>query len=228
MSRGRRIGRVKLVPPTAQAAEKYLRIWSKRELYHNPELFPPISGPSLFGIDRPIHLEIGCGTGEYLIALAEQQPDDLFLAVEVSRRAIFQAVNQASQRDIQNILFIYTDFKLTYPLLLPETLQAVYLHYPDPNYTTRFAQRRIFDQEFLDRMYTTLTSQGVISLVTDQEPLFKQIAALVESDRRFRRTHAEEYLTHFETPVKTRFQRAWERTDRPLFRLEIAKGRASF
>jgi tRNA (guanine-N7-)-methyltransferase len=223
MSHGRRIGRVKLITPAAEVAEKYLRIWSKRDLYNNPGAFPPISGQGLFGIDQPIHLEIGCGTGEYLIAQAEHQPDDLFLAVEVSRRAIFHAVNQASRRNIQNILFIYTDFKLTYPLLRPETFKAVYLHYPDTNYPSRFAQRRIFDRKLLDRMHRALTSQGIISVVTDQERLFKQISELVDLDERFTKTHNEDYLTQFETPVKTRFQRAWERAERPVFHLVITK-----
>jgi tRNA (guanine-N7-)-methyltransferase len=222
MSHGRRIGRVKLIQPSTEAAGKYLRIWSKRELYHHPEAFPHLSGTELFGVEQPIQLEIGCGTGEFLIALAEQQPDELFLAVEVSRRAVFQAVNQAAQKSLQNILFIYTDFKLTYPLLQPETLRAVYLHYPDPNYPSRFARRRIFDQQFLDQMHKALTPGGFISVVTDQERLYRQITDLVDSDGRFSKTNAEEYLAEFESPVKTRFQRAWERAERPVFRLRIS------
>ncbi len=182
-----------------------------------------MSGTGIFGIDQPIHLEIGCGTGEYLLALAEQNPTELYLGVEVSRRAVFHAVNQANQARLENLRFIYTDFKMTYPQLRPSTLKAVYLHYPDPNYAKRFVKRRIFDHQFLEHIYPALVPGGIISVVTDQKPFFMDMLALAESDERFIKTHSERYLTHFDSPVKSRFQRAWERSQRPVFRFELRK-----
>lgn len=223
MSHGRRIGRIKLVPPSPEVEEKYLLVWNKRQLYHNPAQFPPISGAGIFSVEQPVNLEIGCGTGELLLALAGEQPDELFLGVEVSRRAVYHAVNQAAEADLQNLRFIYTDFKMTYPQLRAEMLQTVYLHYPDPNYATRFNKRRIFDAEFLEHIYPALIPGGIISVVTDQQPFFMDMLALAESDRRFRKTHSERYLTTFISPVKSRFQRAWERDQRPVFRFELQK-----
>lgn len=223
MSHGRRIGRIKLISPTPEVARKYLLFWNKGELYHNPAQFPPITGAGIFGIKQPIHLEIGCGTGEYLLELAEQNPAELYLGVEVSRRAVFHAVNQANQANLENVRFIYTDFKMTYPQLRPGTLRAVYLHYPDPNYASRFTKRRIFDQQFLDHIYPALVPGGIISVVTDQQPFFMDMLALAESDERFSKTHTERYLTHFDSSVKSRFQQAWERSERAVFRFELKK-----
>lgn len=223
MSHGRRIGRIKLIPPTPEVARKYLLFWSKRELYHNPAQFPPMTGQGIFGINQPIHLEIGCGTGEYLLALAEQHPDELYLGVEVSRRAVFHAVNQANKANLENVRFVFTDFKMTYPQLRPDTLKIVYLHYPDPNYASRFTKRRIFDQEFLAHIYPALAPGGIISVVTDQHQFFMDMLALAEADPRFAKTHPQRYLTSFNAPVKSRFQRAWERGKRSLFRFELKK-----
>ena len=76
MSRGRRIARIKLVPPSESAAEKYLLDWDNRTLFHHPEKFPRLTPEYLFRIDSPLTLEIGCGTGEFLINSAVEQPGD--------------------------------------------------------------------------------------------------------------------------------------------------------
>jgi hypothetical protein len=54
-------------------------------------------------------------------------------------------------------------------------------------------------------------------------PFLLDMLDIVESDLRFRKTHKERYLTDFSPPEKTRFQRAWEKIDRPIFRFEITK-----
>lgn len=221
MSHGRRIARLKLIPPSPDTAEKYLRIWPKRQLFFEPGSFPLLTASALFGIDQPLQLEIGCGSGEFLCSLAGQFSDKYFIGVEVSRRAVYAAVEKAKKALLDNILFIYTDFKLTYPLLRPNSIKAVYLHFPDPNYPTKYHKRRIFDPEFLDYIHPVLTSDGFIDVVTDQQPFFLHMLGVAESDDRFRLADIQHPVIDLQ--VKSRFQRAWERAERQVFRFELRK-----
>jgi len=46
---------------------------------------------------------------------------------------------------------------------------------------------------------------------------------LIERDGRWRRAHEEPYLTGFDPPVKSRFQKMWERRGRTIYRFELVR-----
>lgn len=223
MSRGRRISRVKFISPSNLTAEKYLREWKNKELYHHPENFPAISKASLFNQQGVLDLEIGCGTGEFLNAKAQANPDYTYVGMEISRRAIYYAVHHANKQKLNNILYIKTDVKLTYPLFVPNALQNIYINFPDPNYGSRNLKHRIFTSKFLDAVYPALVTTGKIIVVTDQHPFLTDMLEIAENDSRFKKTHEERFLTTFNPIVKTRYQKAWERFKRPVFRFELQK-----
>ncbi len=210
MSRGRQIGRIQLRPLSEQEQAAYFHHWSGKDLNERPGDFPKLSSAQLFGNDAPLEIEIGPGSGEYLLWLAEQDAQTNFLGIEVSGRGALYAASQAAERGVQNLRIIRADFKLLYPLMEAESWQRVYLHFPDPVHKARDERRRIFDKGFLDKMNHVLVAGGEVSVVSDKTDFFLEMLELAEGDPRFRKTHAERYLESFEPPVKSRFHRSWE------------------
>jgi tRNA (guanine-N(7)-)-methyltransferase len=221
MSRGRRIARIKLVPPSPEAAQDYLLEWDNQALYHSPHTFPKLTSKNLFDAAQPMVLEVGCGTGEFLLELAQSRPAERFLGVEISRRTIYHAVNQVEKLSLRNVKFIKADIKLLYPLMAPCTWTAVHLNFPDPNYGAGRRKHRIFSSDFLDACAISLTPMGKISVVTDHFNFLEDMLQIAESDERFEKTHRSRYIEGRWNGVKTRFQSAWERLERPVYRFEL-------
>ena len=222
MSRGRRISRVKYLPPSEEVAAKYLLDWNQKDLYATPENFPKLTTEALFNTEGLLCVDIGSGTGEFIQATAQIQPDEYFLGIEISRRVIYYAVQQANKHHLENLKFIKSDFRLLYPLFAPNSLKTVYLNFPDPNYGgQKNRKNRIFSPKFLDLMAMALSTEGNLQVVTDQYPFLIDMLEIAEADRRFMKTHPERYLTDFTPPAKTRFQIAWEKFNRPVFRFEL-------
>jgi len=210
-------------PPDPRAIERYLRFFSSKELFWNPAMFPPIDSPHLFSDHLPLQLEIGCGTADFLCALALENPGTNFVGVDVSSKPLFKAIRTAEAHALPNIKFIKGDFKRMYPLLTADALQAVYLHFPDPHMRQRFRKRRVVSPGFLDEINRALAPGGRLSITTDHHEFFMEMLALIEQDVRFAKTHAERYLIGFEAPAKSQFQRIWERHGLPTLRVELQK-----
>lgn len=223
MAHGRKVGRFKLKIPSPETEKKYLFRWRSGDLYQHQESFPRLSRPGLFNSTGALNLEIGCGTGEYLIDLAVTNAEEAYLGVDASSRAIFFAVDLAANQSVDNIKFIQADARFLYPLLEPNSLGQVFFHFPDPNYGGKNRKLRIFDQTFLDQMYTALTPEGTLSVVTDEEVRFYEMLNLAEADLRFHKIHNERYLDQFDPQVESRFHRAWKRFEKPIFRFIVKK-----
>lgn len=219
----RKLGRMNVKEPDEATAEKYLSRFTGYELYHDPDSLPRLDSPSLFGNEHPLELEVGCGTGEFLCSLAEGEPGVNFVGVDLHLKSLYRAVEISSDAGLGNVRFIVADFRQMYPLLVPDSLRAVYLHFPDPGMKPRYRRRRIFDERFLDEMSQAIVPGGHLSLVTDDEDYFRWMLCLIEDEPRWRRVHEEPYLTSFEPAVKSRFQMMWEGRGRRVFRFELEK-----
>lgn len=220
----RKLYRRSIAPLTADQRKKYLLTLPRRDLYAHPQSMPPITSRSLFANDRPLEVEIGCGSGEFLCGLADQHPLVNFVGVEIRSRALHEAVAQAAAMALDNIRFVHTDARLLYPLLAPGSLRAVYLHFPDPNDRPKYRNRRVFTERFLDAMHDAMTCDGTLSVMTDHEGAFAEMLDLVERDQRWRKTHHERFLEGYEVESKSRFQRIWEGHGMTTLRFEVTKG----
>lgn len=232
MPRRRVLRYLKTRVPDPELTRKYLLHYTANELYCNPHQFPPICAGAIFAEGKPgeaeatsetgdleagkrancpLELEIGCGTGEYLCALAQKDPTTNFVGIDKSLKMLYLGVELAGRMGLDNIKFIEADVHLLYPLLVPDALRAVYLHFPEPYGRPKIRRmRRIFTPHFLDHMARTLQPAGLLSVVSDDEVFFLEMLAIVEQDSRFAKIHVSRYLEGLETEVKSRFQRIWE------------------
>ena len=204
-------------------SERYLVTYSSRCLYHHIQHFPRICSQTLFANQQPLELELGCGYGEFLCSLAQANPTSNFLGIDISYTALQQAAYRAWTLALENIKFVAANARLLYPLLAPDSLQAVYLHFPDPNRRRKFRKRQLFTPALLDVISRALCPGGRFSVMTDHCEYFLEMLELLEQDARFEKTHAERYLLGFDAPVISRYQRLWERHGLATLRFEVRR-----
>jgi tRNA (guanine-N7-)-methyltransferase len=202
---------------------RYLLRCDPRSLYECPEQFPRLCSQELFGNDAPLELEVGCGSAEFLCALAAKEPAANFVGVDIAHKPLEKAVEIAASLALANLRLLKGNFAQMYPLLEPCSLRRVYVHFPDPNMRPRFRHRRVISPAFLDAIHRALAPGGTLSVMTDHTAFFLEMLALLEADCRFEKTHAERYLVGFEPEVKSRFQLVWERHGLPILRCELRK-----
>jgi tRNA (guanine-N7-)-methyltransferase len=146
--------------------------------------FAPLDLPKIFGRVVPLHVDLGCGDGAFLFALAEQTPGKDFLGFERLLHRVKKACRKADTIDNMRVLRIDTSYAVRY--LLPEqSVEMFHLLFPDPWDKRRHQQRRIVGLDFLEAISAALVSDGILRVITDHRDYFDQIQEVAARSEKF-------------------------------------------
>ena len=131
---------------------------------------------SMFDSIRPLHLEIGCGKGNFAIGMAKNYPDVNFIAMEkvadVCCVALEKAVSVKDERENDNLRFLIGDAKTLEENLPENSLDCIYLNFSDPWPKSGHAKRRLTHRTFLEIYARVLKEDGILRFKTDNVGLF--------------------------------------------------------
>lgn len=123
----------------------------------------------LFGREGKTNLEIGFGAGEHLVGRALNNPDINFIGCEPFINGVGKLLEDIDEHEIKNIRIYTDDARLLLKHLPDESIEQIYILFPDPWRKPRHHKRRIVNQETLD-MLARLQPEGAgLLLATDHE-----------------------------------------------------------
>ena len=127
----------------------------------------------VFGNDRPLYLEIGCGKGQFLNALAAMNPEINYLGIEKMSSVLLRAVEKREQaEELRNLFFLRFDAEGLTGVFGPGEVDRIYLNFSDPWPKDRHHKRRLTSREYLKRYEEILSPGGFIEFKTDNTGLF--------------------------------------------------------
>lgn len=131
---------------------------------------------AIFPEAKPIHMEIGCGKGNFAVGMAAAHPEWNFIAVEkipdVACCALEKAKATAAERERNNLRFLIGDAQHLGEWVEPHSVSRIYLNFSDPWPKKGYAKRRLTHRGFLELYRTILIEGGELYLKTDNEGLF--------------------------------------------------------
>jgi tRNA (guanine-N7-)-methyltransferase len=196
-------------------------------LPREPEgMAPLIDWRELFGNDQPVEIEVGFGKGLFLLTESEKRPETNFLGIEVIRKLQLFVATRLAIRKRSNVRVGCTDGRVVLRhRIAPQSVQAVYVFFPDPWWKKRHKKRRVFTPEFAVSCTHILQAGGRLNIVTDVEEYFQVMTGLVEPMPQFSRcpplpestpSHQMDYLTNFERKFRQQckpiYRASYERT----------------
>lgn len=171
----------------------------------------------------PLHLDIGCARGRFILRMAEIETKWNFLGVEIREPLVDEANRIAAEAGLDNLHYVFCNAMLWLGRLiadLPEdTLQMVTIQFPDPWFKKRHAKRRMVNAELAEAVVNKLASGGRIFVQTDIEFLAEEMFELFRVEPRL--TEAEIDANPF--PVKTEREKSVEDKGLPVHRSLFVK-----
>ena len=128
----------------------------------------------IFGSDRPIHIEVGMGKGQFITTLAIQNPEINYIGIEKYSSVLVRGLEklEALEPCPSNIRFIRMDAENICSMFAEGEVSRIYLNFSDPWPKDRHAKRRLPSRQFLARYDVILKKEGTLEFKTDNRPLF--------------------------------------------------------
>ncbi|EDP98429.1 tRNA (guanosine(46)-N7)-methyltransferase TrmB [Kordia algicida OT-1] len=122
-----------------------------------------------FKNDAPIVLELGCGKGEYTVALAKKFPHKNFIGIDIKGARFWRGAKTAVEDEMPNVAFIRTQIELIEGLFAENEVAEIWITFPDPQIKYKRTKHRMTNETFLARYKKILNAEGTVHLKTDSE-----------------------------------------------------------
>lgn len=183
-----------------------------------PSFTRPIDLELVFGRDAPLEVDLGCGDGAMLIALAQQNQERNFLGVERLVGRMRSACRKIGDGEVTNARMVRADILHAVEHLLPAaSVDVFYLMFPDPWPKRRHHVRRTFNARFLNAVTSALAPGGVLRVATDDADYFGAMEEITADLPALQRSDVASELppSTFETRFRAR--------GLPIYRLGLRK-----
>ena len=154
--------------------------------YIPQSLTKPLNWAEVFPRRAPIEIDLGCGDGAFLMAMARANPEHNFLGIERLLGRVNKVCRKVACEDLKNARVLRVDVAHALSNLVPaDSIAAFHLLFPDPWPKRRHHRRRAFTTEFLSCIYRALIGDGLFHIATDHADYFHQIERVIAASDTF-------------------------------------------
>jgi tRNA (guanine-N7-)-methyltransferase len=143
----------------------------------------------IFGNERPVEVEVGPGTGTFILGAARQFRQANFFGIENSRSRTQHLEHAVRAQGVTNARIINADAACVICSIIPTASVAAYhIYFPDPWWKRRHHRRRLFTSSFVAGLARTLVPGGRLYTATDVDQVFDLLLRTLEANGLFTRT----------------------------------------
>ncbi len=110
-----------------------------------------------------VFLEIGFGSGRHLLYQAKNNPNNIYIGIEIHKPSLIQVSKLA--KDLNNVYLLDFDARIAIKELSENSLNGVYLHFPVP--WDDAPSRRVVSSDFRSEILRVLKIDGFFELRSD-------------------------------------------------------------
>jgi len=124
---------------------------------------------TFFENDNPIVLELGCGKGDYTVAMARRNPNKNFIGIDIKGARMWRGAKTSNEEKMTNVAFIRTRIELIYLMFGPNEVSEIWVTFPDPQ--PKKPNKRLTSERFLSLYKKILRPGSIVHLKTDSQEL---------------------------------------------------------
>ena len=180
----------------------------------------------VFTKKQPITLELGCGKGEYSVALGRLYPDRNFIGVDIKGHRFWRGAKTVQEEGLNNVAFLRTRIEFIQQFFQPGEVDEIWLTFSDPQPKDEKGSKRLTSPKFIDRYKQFLPKGALIHVKTDSPLLYEYTMVELHNHNYEIEVHSDDvhgklvYEVHEEwaeiLSVRTHYETIWSEKGRTI------------
>ncbi|MEM6603631.1 MAG: tRNA (guanosine(46)-N7)-methyltransferase TrmB [Pseudomonadota bacterium] len=170
-----------------------------------------------------IILEIGFGGGEHLLHQAKRNPQNLYIGCDAFMTGVAKTVAQITSQDIKNLYLFHGDALHLLKHIEDNSIDGIYLLYPDPWPKKRHRKRRFIQQDTLAEFARIMRGHAFWRFASDIEDYIEWVFAQIHLSDHFKLNHLRHYTEVFPDWISTRYEQKAFKEGRKAYYFEFFK-----
>lgn len=202
--------------------------WAKEFIEQHPEII--IQNPEnykgkwneLFGNNHPLHIEVGSGKGQFIVGMAQANPEINYIGIELYDKVIVKALEKALEAGSPpNLRLLKINAEELEKFFKKNEVQRIYLNFSDPWPKKRHAKRRLTHERFLKIYESILVDEGEIHFKTDNRGLFEySLVSMSQYGMVLQYVSLDLHANEPEDNIRTEYEEKFSAMGQPIYRLE--------
>tara|TARA_A100001388_G_scaffold141796_1_gene105160 strand:- start:2503 stop:3132 length:630 start_codon:yes stop_codon:yes gene_type:complete len=171
------------VNPFSKNFDEIERIPTLIEMFDNPNL--------------PLHLDIGCASGDFLFDLALINSNWNYIGIEIRERLARNAQSKLGEIGIKNLYFAYGNASKilvdSNTEFIIRNVKSISFNFPDPWFKKRHFKRRVIQPDFIDTLSNGMQKGSLIFIKTDVKDLFDYMDFTISSNFNFKKLDVKNF-----------------------------------
>lgn len=202
--------------------------WAKEFIEQHPEIIIPnpenYKGKwnELFGNNHPLHIEVGSGKGQFIVGMAQANPEINYIGIELYDKVIVKALEKALEAGSPpNLRLLKINAEELEKFFKKNEVQRIYLNFSDPWPKKRHAKRRLTHERFLKIYESILVDEGEIHFKTDNRGLFEySLVSMSQYGMVLQYVSLDLHANEPEDNIRTEYEEKFSAMGQPIYRLE--------
>ena len=145
----------------------------------------------------PLHLDVGCASGDFLFELALKNENWNYIGIEIREKLVINANLKIKSLDNQNLYFsfgnannIFDNYKNE---SLIDSISSISFNFPDPWFKKKHHKRRVIQSKFINFLSNSMQKRSLIFIKTDVKELFEYMELTISECINFKKLANQDF-----------------------------------
>ena len=139
----------------------------------------------------PLHLDIGCASGDFLFELSLKNKNWNYIGIEIREKLVLNANLKMKSRENKNLYFSFGNanniFNQSNNKSIMNFITSISFNFPDPWFKKKHHKRRVIQPKLINLLSNSMKRGSLIFIKTDVRDLFDHMELTISESIKFKK-----------------------------------------